>query len=119
MIGLVPKILVDMVLENADKATLREIFKQSRIEEDRVFHMNEYYEDTEWQRLFKSTLSVMHISESKVCEFYADCFCRFATARFPVWFGKAKNAHEFLCLQPIIHNGFASGLVDGITMPPT
>lgn len=112
MVGLIQKLLCDMILIAADAATLEKIKQDAGIESDRVFHLNQVYSDEEWQRLFASTLKIMNLTEDQAIDIYADYFAKDALKRFPTWFVMCKNSYEFLLIQPTIHNCFATGVTE-------
>ena len=112
MIGLIQKILLDLVEERAGPEAVRDVKKSAGVPMDRVFRLGEVYSDTEWQNLLASTCRVLGANEDEVMELYADVFGRDALIRFSKWFEMSANSREFLERQIIIHNVFASGVVD-------
>lgn len=112
MIGLIPKVLTDLIIEQAGEDTLKRIFKQANLPTDKTYQMNQYYSDEEWRTLYETTLTILKINEEQATKLYAEQFCQFATQTFPTWFKMAKNSREFLLLQPNIHNSFSSALVN-------
>lgn len=112
MVGLIQKILVDMIKDITNEETLNEIKKLANIPLDREFQINVVYSDEEWQKLFKATLSVLKITDEQADEVYAKYFLKDSLERFPTWFQMSKNSYEFLLIQPTIHNCFATGVAD-------
>ena len=112
MIGIIPKILVDLIKRSAGDEQLSEIFKLADIPLDRAYDIHKPYADSEWQQLFNNTLKVMALSKEQAYTLYADAFVNYVLELFPSWFEMAKNSKELLLLQPVIHNGFASSVID-------
>lgn len=112
MIGLIPKVLIDLILNQSNPQTLQNILMDSGLPADQVFAINRSYPDEDWRRLFSNTLSTLNINEQQACELYADAFFNTAIELFPNWFKMASNSYDFLQMQPKIHNSFASGLSD-------
>ncbi len=112
MVGLIQKILCDMVVATKGEETLAEIKRMANVPIDKNFQINLVYSDEEWQRLFAAALKVLNLTDEQVYEIYAGYFCEDAVKRFPQWFQMSKNSYEFLLIQPIIHNCFATGVAD-------
>jgi hypothetical protein len=112
MIGIILKVLTDLVEEKAGKETLKTIFETAGIPSTRQYIINKPYEDTEWQALFEATLKHLKLDKETIFQIYADAFINYVLQLFPSWFEMASNSKAFLKLQPIIHNSFASGLID-------
>jgi len=112
MIGLIQKILLDLVEERAGPEAVREVKRSAGVPPDRIFRLGEVYSDTEWQNLLSATCRALHANEEQVMDLYADVFGRDALTRFSKWFEMSANSREFLERQITIHNVFASGVVD-------
>lgn len=112
MIGLIQKILLDLVEEKAGPEAVRAVKTAAGVPVDRIFRLGEIYSDTEWQNLLSATCRVLGANEDEVMELYADVFGRDALVRFSRWFEMSTNSREFLERQITIHNVFASGVVD-------
>lgn len=111
MIGIIIKVLADMVTELTDVKTLTTIYQEAGVKPDKVYRLNEAYSDEEWQRVFNATLKIINLSQEEAYTVYADAFIKYAERMFPTWFVMAKTSRDFLLLQPIIHNSFASSMV--------
>ena len=74
MIGIIIKVLTDMVVNLSGEKTLRLIYKKAGVEAHKVYSLNEAYSDDEWQRLLKATLEVMNISKKAAYKAYANAF---------------------------------------------
>jgi predicted hydrocarbon binding protein len=112
MIGLIQKILLDLVEERMGPEAVRDVKRSAGVPVDRIFRLGEVYSDTEWQNLLSATCRVLGANEDQVMELYADAFGRDALIRFSKWFEMSANSREFLERQVTIHNVFASGVVD-------
>ena len=112
MIGLIQKILLDLVEERAGPAAVLEVKKSAGVPPERIFRLGEVYSDAEWQNLFSAACRVLDANEEQVMELYADVFGRDALTRFSKWFEMSANSREFLERQITIHNVFASGVLD-------
>ena len=112
MVGLVQKLLFDMIESSAGEDAACEVRRRAEIPQDKVFHINVVYDDAEWRRLFAATLDVLNLTQEQAEEAYADFFLKDGQTRWPMWFKMAKNAREFLLRQPKIHNGFATSQQD-------
>lgn len=112
MVGLIQKILFDMILDVGGEDKLAEIKKLANLPTDRAFQINLVYSDEEWQRLLTATLKVLNLTQEQAEDAYSEYFCKDAIKRFPVWFNSCKNSYEFLLIQPTIHNCFATGVAD-------
>jgi predicted hydrocarbon binding protein len=112
MIGLIQKILLDLVEEQAGPEAVRDVKRSAGVPPDRIFRIGEVYSDLEWQNLLSAACRVLHANEDEVMEQYADVFGRDALVRFSKWFEMSANSREFLERQITIHNVFASGVVD-------
>ncbi len=112
MIGIIPRILTDMVREQCGEDTLQHIFKAANIPSNRTYHNSHYYDDSEWQSFYEQTKKTLELDEEQTSKAYADAFLSYVLKTFPTWFDMANNSYDFLALQPTIHNSFASGLVD-------
>ncbi len=53
---------------------------------------------------------MLGIDEDQAEALYTEFFVQDALVRFPKWFQMCRNSYEFLCLQPKLHNAFATGL---------
>ncbi|MCA9253415.1 MAG: heme NO-binding domain-containing protein [Phycisphaerae bacterium] len=114
MVGLIHKILFNMLESTAEPEVALEIRRRAEVPADKEFHINEVYDDEEWQRLFAATISVLNLTQEQVEEVYAEHFIKDGQERWPVWFTMAKTAREFLIRQPKIHNGFATSQQDPV-----
>ena len=112
MVGLVQKLLLDLVDSSAGAEAVCEVRRRADVPQDKEFHINEVYDNAEWRRLFAATCDVLNLTQAQAEEAYADFFYKDTQARWPMWFEMANNAREFLLRQPKIHNGFATSQQD-------
>jgi hypothetical protein len=112
MVGLIQKMLLDLVEEEGGAGAVSEVRRRAGVPADRIFRIGEVYPDEEWQRLLCAAREVLHYSEAEAMDAYAEVFGRDALARFPMWFDMSANSREFLERQITIHNVFASGVRD-------
>jgi hypothetical protein len=112
MVGLIQKLLLDLVEEKAGADAVSAVRLSAGVPPDRVFRIGEVYSDEEWQRLVRGACDVLRWTEAEAMDAYADFFGRDALSRFPMWFEMSANSREFLERQVTIHNVFASGVRD-------
>jgi hypothetical protein len=112
MVGLIQKLLLDLVEEKAGLEAVAEVKRRASVPPDRIFRIGEVYSDEEWQRLLRAACEVLGGSEADVMDAYAEVFGRDALSRFRKWFEMSANSRDFLERQIIIHNVFASGVRD-------
>ncbi len=112
MVGLIQKILLDLVDEKAGPEAVAEVKRRAGVAPERIFRIGEVYSDDEWQRLLNAATDVLHASDAELLDAYAERFGRDALRRFPMWFEMCANSRDFLERQATIHNVFASGVRD-------
>ena len=76
MVGLIHKILFNMLESTAEPEVALEIRRRAEVPADKEFHINEVYDDEEWQRLFAATISVLNLTQEQVEEVYAEHFIK-------------------------------------------
>ena len=111
MLGLIPKILIDLVTTEHGAQSALEIRRRALCE-DLDFRINEVYDDELWRRLVVATTQVLDCSGESLEEQYARYFLKDAQRRWPVWFQMSKTAREFLERHPAVHNNFADAVRD-------
>lgn len=110
MVGLIHKMLLDLVEAAAGADAVPEVKRKAGIDESKVFKLDEVYEDAEWQRLLAATCKTLNLSPEDAEAAFADHFFEDALGRWPMWFKMAKTGREFLERQPDIHNNFARSM---------
>jgi heme-NO-binding protein len=112
VLGLVPKLLIDLVTEAHGPQTMLEIKRRANCSDVSDFRINEVYEDETWRSLVGATTEVLGCSGEELEEMYAKYFLKDAQRRWPVWFQMSKTAREFLERHPAVHNNFADAVRD-------
>lgn len=112
MVGLIQKVLLDLIHEVAGPVAVAEVRRLAQIPEGHNFRLDTAYPDDEWQRLLAATGRVLNKSQDELEVAYAAYFGRDALRRWPVWFEMSANARQFLERQQTIHNTFATGMRD-------
>lgn len=112
MVGLIQKLLFDLVEKKAGVEAVNTVKARAGVPLGKTFRLGEVYSDSEWQSLLRAACEVLGITEDQAMEAYADVFGNDARERFPTWFQVSKNSRMFLEQQITIHNVFASGVRD-------
>lgn len=115
MVGLIQKMLFQLVREIAGEQAVLAIKKEANVPLDQEYQINNVYSDEEWQRIFAALLKVLNLTLAQAEELYADYFIKDAMRRFPVWFNMCNNSYELLSIQPVIHNCFATSVADKVS----
>lgn len=110
MVGLIPNLLLKLIESAAGPDSVVLVLRRAGLPPDCRYELNRVYPCEEWRRLYAATLEVLGIDEDQAESLYAEYFVRDALVRFPRWFQMCRNSYEFLCLQPKIHNVFATAL---------
>ncbi|MBI5863896.1 MAG: heme NO-binding domain-containing protein [Planctomycetes bacterium] len=111
MIGLIHAILFEMIDSLAGSDGVLEVKRRAGVGDDKVFQIDEAYDDPEWRRLLGAACEVLGVGPAEAEAAYADFFIRDAQERWPAWFARSRTAREFLERQPQIHNSFATSLL--------
>jgi len=112
VVGLLPKILLDLIEATAGTAAVEKTRKRAGLPPDQRFRLDAVYPDDEWQRLLAAACDVLCLTQEQVEAAFAEFFGRDALQRWPVWFRTSANARKFLERQPTIHNTLVTGLRD-------
>ena len=112
MLGLIPKILMDLVNNVYGAEAASEIRRRANCAQDLEFRINEVYDDELWRNLLVASTEVLQVPSETLEEAYAGYFLKDAQKRWPAWFKMSKNAREFLERHPAVHNNFADGVRD-------
>ena len=110
MLGLIPKVLMELVTSVHGADTALEIRRRAGCNGDIEFRINEVYEDEVWRKLLAASTEVLGCSSEVLEEEYARYFLKDAQERWPAWFKMSKTAREFLERHPAVHNNFADGV---------
>jgi hypothetical protein len=112
VLGLIPKVLINLVNEAHGPQTTLEIKRRAGCDELLDFRINEVYQDDTWRRLVTATTEVLGCSGEELEEEYARYFLKDAKRRWPAWFQMSKTARQFLERHPAVHNNFADAVRD-------
>ncbi|MEW5855279.1 MAG: heme NO-binding domain-containing protein [Myxococcota bacterium] len=112
MLGLIPKILYDMVRARVGDAAADALKESIGLPVDRTFRLNDVYPDDGFRRMAAAAQAMLKMPDRELWDAYADAFCRDALQRWPTWWSMSKSARELLERQPTIHNCFATGVQD-------
>jgi hypothetical protein len=112
MLGLIPKILVELVTSTYGEETALEIKRRAGCDDAIEFRINAVYDDEIWRRLVVAGTEVLNCSSEALEEEYARYFLKDAHNRWPAWFNMSKTAREFLERHPAVHNNFADAVRD-------
>ena len=112
MLGLIPKVLMELVTSVYGAEAAVEIRRRAGCALDLEFRLNEVYDDELWRNLLVASTEVLHCSSETLEEEYARYFLRDAQERWPAWFKMSKTAREFLERHPAVHNNFADAVRD-------
>jgi len=112
VLGLIPKVLIELVTNAYGEDTALEIKRRAGCAFDLEFRINEVYDDEVWRNLLVASTDVLHCSAEILEEEYARYFLKDAQERWPAWFKMSKTAREFLERHPAVHNNFADAVRD-------
>ena len=112
MLGLIPKVLIELVTNTYGTETALEIKRGAGCVSDLEFRINEVYDDELWLKLVMATTEVLNCTAEQLEEEYARYFLKDAQQRWPAWFKMSKTAREFLERHPAVHNNFADAVRD-------
>ena len=112
MVGLIPKLLLDLVEAEADEDAVAEVKRRARVPQDMIYRLDRAYDDEEWRRLLAATCEVLQLTPEQAETVFADYFCEDCFQRWPAWFEMSSSSREYLERQPKIHTGFATGIED-------
>ena len=112
MLGLMPKILVELVTSTYGEVAAREIKRRAGCDNDTEFRINAVYDDEIWRNLVVAGTEVLNCSSETLEEEFARYFLKDAQSRWPAWFSMSKSAREFLERHPAVHNNFADAVRD-------
>jgi predicted hydrocarbon binding protein len=104
MLGYPLKLVLNTIEKRYGPEGVVETLKEAGLPVDRIYRLNEPYDDSEAQRL--SAAAFQRITEEEVAKAFFDD----TLVRFPKWFEMCKTSRELLEMQPEIHNTFAVGL---------
>jgi len=112
MIGLIQKVLMDMVEDLGGSETAVALKRRVGLADDFVFRIDTDYDDAQMQALLAAACELLQVDADAAFALYAKYFLRAALELFPAFFRMSDSARAFLARQPAIHNIMASGLRD-------
>ncbi|XTI71698.1 heme NO-binding domain-containing protein [Acidithiobacillus sp. AC3] len=112
MIGLIQKVLLDMVQQLGGDEALAEVKRRTGLAADFQYRLDTDYDNEEVGELLKNACLVLGVDQEAAFRAYAQFFLAETLTRFPTFFRLSADAREFLARQPAIHNMLASGLRD-------
>lgn len=112
MIGLIPRLWMMTLQQQADEGAIRTILAEAGIPADRQFALDHAYDDAELLRLIHASAAVLGKDVGVLIDDFSATFIQDALRRWPVWFEMAPDARSFLERQPRIHDSFARSLDD-------
>lgn len=110
MIGLIQKLVLQMVEEIGGRDALLEVKRLTGLPDDFEFRIDTDYDNQQMRQLLDNACTVLQISEDTALTAFADFFLRDAQSRFPVFIAQAHSGRELLIHQTTIHNMLGSGL---------
>jgi hypothetical protein len=96
VLGLIPKVFMEMVTREHGEDLALEIKIRSGCKTDLEFRINEVYDDEVWRKIVAAGCEVLGCSPETLEEEYARYFLRDALNRWPPWFRMSGSAREFL-----------------------
>lgn len=108
MVGLIQKLMLNLIAEQGGEEAMLEVKRRAGVPADKVFRMNEVYDDGEFRDMRDAAIEVLGLGAEELELAYADYFCRDAIRSWPKWFEMSANSRELIARQPTIHNGFAT-----------
>jgi Heme NO binding. len=110
MIGLIQKLVLQMVEEIGGPEALLEVKRRTSLPEEFEFRIDTDYDNEQMQQILENACAVLQVSEEAALSAFADYFLRDAQNRFPVFIAQARTSRELLIHQTTIHNMLGSGL---------
>jgi Haem-NO-binding len=104
VLGYPLKLLLNAIERRHGREAVIKALTEAGLPADRVYRLNEPYDDSEAQRLTAAAYQRLSLED------IAEAFFEDTLVRFPTWFEMCKTSREFLEMQPEIHNTFALGL---------
>jgi len=104
VLGYPLKLLLNAIESRHGTEAASQMLAEAGIPSDRIYRLNEPYDDSEAQRLTAAALQCISLDD------IAEAFFADTLVRFPTWFQMCRTSRQFLEMQPVIHNTFAHGL---------
>lgn len=110
MIGLIQRVLIDLVHQHGGDEAVHAICRQAGVPPERDFRIDTDYADGECLRLIEATGEHFGLDEKTLYRLYADHFIKESRKLFPMFYQMSSSAREFLMRQPRVHDTMASSL---------
>jgi hypothetical protein len=104
VLGYPLKLVLNAIESRYGTEGVAQLLAAAGVPADRVYRLNEPYDDHEAQRLSAAAFHLISLED------VAEAFFKDTVVRFPTWFEMCKTSRQFLEMQPEIHNTFALGL---------
>ncbi|WP_374763163.1 heme NO-binding domain-containing protein [Yunchengibacter salinarum] len=111
MIGLIQKVLTEVLDDQGGSALVRAVFERAG-EPYTAFRIDRNYSDAQCRALLAAAAVELDLDEDAFCDLYAEGFIRRAEKLFPAFFQMAGNARAFLARQPAIHGTMGAAIRD-------
>ena len=72
MLGLIPKILIDLLDEQAGRSAVESVLARAGLPADHRFRLGTVYSDEVWQTLLAAALDVLGLDQATAEKAYAD-----------------------------------------------
>lgn len=110
MIGLIQKLVLQMVAEIGGPKALQDVKRLTGLPEDFEFRIDTDYDNQQMREILENACKVLQVNEDAALSAFAEFFLRDAQNRFPVFIAQARTSRELLIHQTTIHNMLGSGL---------
>ncbi len=110
MIGLIQKLVLEMVEEIGGPDAKLEVKRRTGLADDFEFRIDTDYDDQQMRQVLEHACAVLQICEEDALIAFAKFFLRDVQNRFPVFLARARSGRELLIQQTTIHNMLGSGL---------
>ncbi|WP_162628839.1 heme NO-binding domain-containing protein [Marinobacter bohaiensis] len=112
MIGLIQKVLLELVESEGGPEALAEVRAKAELAPGQDFRIDTDYDDGQCLRLIRAAQSHFQLDEEALWALYADYFINISRRMFPMFYQVSGSARDFLKRQPAVHATLAAGLRD-------
>ena len=109
MIGVIEKVIVDCLYEAGGEDLRRSVFTEAAIPIDRVYRMDQHYDDTETASLITATLKITGISPQELYDLFSRVFFDVVEDVFPEFLRMSATSEDLVRKQAKIHALIAAG----------
>lgn len=96
MIGIIQKVLLDLLEETGGKPLLGAVLKRAEVPENVTFRIDQNYSDDEFHRLLQASSDETGLSEDELSALYAKAFLKRARDLFPRFFDMSSSSSSNL-----------------------